>query len=59
MLETAIVVLIIAAALAYTVRRFVLARKGGCGCGCSGGCDCGSPTTKGGCPGCSQDDTRR
>jgi|GEM_PF-5946044 len=48
MLQTAIVLVIIAAALLFTIRRFVLARKSGCGYGC--GCDC----SNGSC-GCSPD----
>jgi len=58
MVETVIVVCVIAAALYYTVRRLILSRKGGCGCGC-GGCDCGGPPAGGGCPGCSHDDKVR
>lgn len=51
MLQIGIVVVIIAAALFFAVRHFVLARKNGC-CGC-GGCDCSSS----GCCGCPTPDT--
>lgn len=35
-METAIVVLIVAAALAFIVNRARKAGRGGCGCGCPG-----------------------
>lgn len=40
MLDTLVVTVLVAAALWYTVRRFLAARKGG-GCGC-GGCGDGN-----------------
>lgn len=50
MLQTAIVLVIIAAALLFTIRRFVLARKSGCGCGCDCGHDCSGNGLCGGAP---------
>lgn len=47
MVDTLIVIGIVALAAWYVARRFVRARKGG-GCGCSGSCECcGSAGPKG------------
>lgn len=49
-----IVFLIIALAAGYVIRRFFFSKKGGCGCGCSGGC----PSQNGSASSCCEDKNR-
>lgn len=55
MVDTLVVLGIVALAAWYVTRRFVRSRKGG-GCGCSGGCEgCGSAGTSAGTGCCGPD----